>query len=128
MTDYTKRIKIPHDGDETMELFTSSGELVSTGYVRIVFGGRGPYVEFYKRHMHKESMYLPDDLKWKMDPVNEEKYNLCYYEFRTKQDYVKIYYQINTVEYADYKKHRFYISPFDLYDSDGNVLIKKLRG
>lgn len=125
-TDYRSRISIPHDGSEDMKLFTESGEHVSTGYERIVFGGRGPYVEFRKRNMHKECMYLPEDLAWKMDESYADK--IFYYEFRTKEDYVKIYFQKKTVDYADYKIHRFYISPFDLYDENGDVLIKKLRG
>ena len=124
-TDYRKRIKIPHDGSEDMKLFSESGELVATGYIRVVFGGRGPYIEFSKKQMNGDALYVPKDLQWKFD--EEQVGKICYYEFRTKEDYVKVYFQQKTVDYADYKVRKFYISPFDLYDNDGVVLIEKLR-
>lgn len=124
-TDYRKRISIPHNGSKNMELYSSSGELIATGYVRIVFGGRGPYIEFLKVNLNHTCMYIPKDLKWKME--QEHKDHVFYYELRTRKDYVKIYYQRKTVDYADYIVKRFYISPFDLYDSNGRVLIEKLN-
>ena len=124
-TDYRKRLSIPHEGSDDMQLFSESGELVATGYTRIVFGDRGPYMEFRKSNMNKHALYLPDDLKWKMD--EDLSHTIFYYEFRTRQDYVKVYFQKRTVNYADYKIHKFYISPFDLYDDEGKVLIAKLK-
>ena len=124
-TNYKERIKIPHDGSEDMKLFSESGEHIATGYRRIVFGGRGPYVEFSKKHMNGDVLYVPEDLQWKFSKEYVGK--IDYYEFRTKEDFVKVYFQQRTVDYADYLIKKFYVSPFDLYDGDGKVLIEKLR-
>ena len=43
---YSERLKIPLEGDETLQLYTKSGTKVATGYERIVIGDRGPYIEF----------------------------------------------------------------------------------
>ncbi len=37
--------------------------------------------------------------------------------------YVKVYQQKKTVAYADYRVHKCYISPFDLYLSDKRPVI-----
>ena len=124
-TDYKKRINIPHNGSTDFKLFGKSGEHIATGYERIVFGGRGPYIELDEPNLVRSSIYLPDDLKWKLSGDN--KYKVDYFEFRTHSDYVKIYFQRRTVDYADYLVDKFYISPFDLYDENGNVIIEKLR-
>jgi len=89
---------------------TRSGLPICTGFTRLVIGGRGAYLEFEKCHFHSENLYMPDNQKWRI------KHSKCYYlEYRTKTDYVKIYYQKKTVNYADYKVKKFYISPDDLY-------------
>ena len=125
-TDYEERLSICIDGDETTEFYTKDGEHIATGYLRVVIGGRGPYVEFKKKNMHKKCLHVPEDKKWKfMDKYADR---IFYYEFRSKESNVKVYYQKNTVDYADYLINHFYISPFELYDSNGNVLIEKIRG
>ena len=43
-----------------------------------------------------------------------------YIEFRTTDFDVKVYYQMRSVAYADYKIGCFYISPNDLYKVDGS--------
>lgn len=121
MTDYRDRIGIPHDGDANLKLYTKSGEHISTGYTRIVFGGRGPYIEFEEHHLIRKSIYLPPDLKWKLTS------NVYYFEFRSKLDYVKLYFQRKEVDYADYKVDKYYISPFELYDELLDPLIESLR-
>src|ERR1019366_10060851 len=52
--DYQARLRIPVDGDPAMRLFTRSGTLAADGYLRVVIGGRGPYIEFqtgWQSHM-----------------------------------------------------------------------------
>jgi hypothetical protein len=122
---YQERLKINHDGDSTKRFYTKSGLLVATGYERVVFGGRGPYIEFKPKSMVKENCYMPEDVKWKKH--NDHKYKVYYYEARTVKDDVKIYYQTQTVDYADYKVGLMYVSPFELYDESGTVLIETLR-
>ncbi len=122
---YQDRLDIPHDGSTDIELYSKTGEHIATGYDRIVFGGRGPYIEFTDQLIYN-NLYVPKDLQWKTLP----KYvgRVAYFEFRSITDYVKVYFQRKTVSYADYLVDKFYISPFDLYNSDRNVLIEKIRG
>ncbi len=40
---------------------------------------------------------------------------------------MKVYAQARKVDYADYRPGQFYISPFELYDVTGRVLIESLR-
>lgn len=123
--DYRKDITINHDGDDSFCLYTETKLKVATGYNRIVFGQRGPYIEFTKGQIIKDSMYVPKDVAWKLQPKYAEK--IFYIEMRTKVDNVKVYFQKQVVDYADYKPGFIYISPFDLYDSKGDVIIRKLN-
>jgi len=83
------------------------------GFVRLVIGKRGPYIEFNKEHLIPASLYMPDECKWRI--ASTRKGYAYYLEYRTRKDYVKIYYQRRLVTYADYKIGKFYISPDDLY-------------
>lgn len=120
--DYKSRLTISCDGNADLKLYTKSGLHVATGYVRVVIGDRGPYVEFSKGQVVKSNFYIPDDVKWKRLPEYKDK--VYYYELRSKEDNVKLYYQTNTVDYADYKIGLLYMSPFELYDENGIVLIE----
>lgn len=54
--------------------------------------------------------HIPKDQEWRL--TNK---NVYYTEYRTNDDSnVKIYHQTKTVNYADYKIGKYYISPFDL--------------
>lgn len=91
----------------SIPLYFKDGVLFSNGYERVVHGGRGAYVELtrnqilvsLKSHFNQE---ISDEISsgpfyyyW-LDP-----------EGRTE----KIYWQLNTVKYADYKPGFYYISP-----------------
>lgn len=108
MNDYQKRLKIPLDGGDC-HFKTVSGVLIAKCYDRIVIGGRGPYIEFSDGMLINDTIFIPQEEEWRIDNPN------CYYiECRTKIDNVKIYHQKKTVDYADYKVGKWYISPFDL--------------
>lgn len=97
---------------------TKSGLIVANGYDRIVIGKRGPYIEFSDRHIVMENIYVPFDQKYRL---GNDKY--FYDEWRTKgEENVKIYNQKNTVEYADYRIGKWYISP-DLVLADGEIIM-----
>ena len=117
---YEERLKIPISG-ASIPLFTKSGLKVSTGYERIVIGGRGPYVEFSDGQVLQDNFLIPEDQLWRLKNLNS-----YYNEYRTVQDNVKIYHQKKTVDYADYKIGMWYISPFDL-KTDSEVLIEPIR-
>jgi len=114
-TSYENRLSIRGVGNETTQFFSQNGELLAVGYVRIVFGARGPYVEFLVSHLVAESFSETDCS------------HSYYIELRSLRDNVKVYAQAKPVDYADYVPGRFYISPFELYDKDGKVMIEPLR-
>lgn len=122
MPDYRERIKINHDGNSDFKFFTESGEHIATGYERIVFGGRGPYIEFKREQVFRNKIHIPSGAEWRIN--NEYVY---YYEYRTNTDHVMVYLQKATVGYADYKVGFAYITPFKLYDENKKVIIEKLK-
>jgi len=114
------RLNIPHkSGDPELQFFTSTGLLVCRGYLRVVIGGRGPYVEFDKSAIVDESIKMPRGQEWRTDSENA-----FYIEFRTIDEAnVKIYFQKKRVGYAAYKVGLYYVSPFDLFFADGSGVI-----
>jgi len=81
--------------------------LFATGYERIVHGGKGDYIELKKEQIKVKlksrfNQQLPDTLS------NETFY---YYWLEVENRNEKIYWQCNLVNYADYKRNFYYISP-----------------
>ncbi len=60
VTSYENRLSIPITGDEITEFFSKNGELLAVGYIRIVIGARGPYVEFLDSQLVSESLHECD--------------------------------------------------------------------
>jgi len=120
---YIHRLSISIEGNDETKFYSYSGCLLAKGYLRVVIGERGPYVEFSKANLVKGIFEVPEVEKWRLNNT------LCYYvELRTPSaPEIKLYFQKKEVDYADYKIGKFYISPFDLYNEQGNVLIEKLR-
>jgi hypothetical protein len=95
--------RLKESGDASTQFRTLSGLLFAVGYQRIVFGDRGPYIEFtsdqirceLRRHFDNE---LPPD---------------SYYEWLDTPDCAraKVYRQVRTVKYADYRTGLFYVDP-----------------
>lgn len=83
---------------------------IATDSVRVVEGDRGAYIEFTKEQLIPENLYMPPSTKWRV-----KNKNVFYLEYRTKKDYVKIYYQRKRVNYADYVPGMFYISIHDIH-------------
>jgi hypothetical protein len=102
--------------------FFTEKEFIAKGYDRIVFGGRGPYIELDEINISENNIYIPDDCLWRI--YNDKAY---YVEYRTKLANVKIYYQLKTVDYADYLIGKFYISPFDLFLENKVKIIERLK-
>jgi len=115
-----ERLNLPYKtGNSELEFYTSTGLLIFRGYSRIVIGGRGPYVEFDKSTIVKDNIKMPRGQEWRVDSENA-----YYVEFRTIDEAnVKIYFQKKRVGYAPYKIGLCYISPFDLFLSDGSKVI-----
>jgi len=106
------------EGNSFVELFTKSKCKVSTGYNRIVIGNRGPYVEFTEEQLSLKSFYIPADQLYRLTDRR-----VYYIEMRSIDECnVKLYYQLQTVAYANYKIGYFYISPYDLFFSTGECM------
>ena len=93
------------------DLYTKSGILFAKEFVRVVHGGRGDYVEFIKDQI------LPQ-LCNKFSKLSDEELLLQghYYEYLIpcNDSNTKVYRQLRTVKYADYKIGMYYVSP-DLF-------------
>ena len=115
---YEERLKIPIIGNDELEFYTLDETLIAKGYLRIVIGGRGPYIEFTEDQINWDNTFIPDTQEWRKDSTNA-----FYIEHRTTDKAnVKIYEQKKLVDYADYKIGLFYISPFDLCTKDGRII------
>lgn len=124
-TDYKSRLWIPIQGNPNTVFTTRSYSepclKVAVGYTRIVIGRRGPYIEFTQDMIIEDSLLMPDDQKYRLTDKR-----VYYLEFRTiDKCNVKVYYQLRTVEYADYKIGMLYISPFDLL-ADEKPIIERI--
>lgn len=90
-----------------------------------MIGGRGPYVEFNPGHVILANLHVPEDKRWKLRPYARGKFD--YIEWRTNDDAnVKIYEQLRTVDYADYRVGLIYVDPLDLF-VEGEPVITKLE-
>lgn len=91
-------------------LYLPDGTLFSTGFNRVVHGGRGDYIELEKDHIVLELISkFGNDLSVPIDKYYFWLYPLNYPE-------IKVYLQLKTVKYADYKIGKYYISPDLLKD------------
>lgn len=87
------------------KLYLTDGSLFATKYNRVVHGGRGDYIELEKDQIVPELISkFGNNLNGDYDfyylwlhPINNPNY--------------KVYYQLKTVKYADYKIGKYYISP-----------------
>ncbi len=92
-------------------LYTNTGMQVATGYMRMVHGGRGGYVELLTEQLMMANVHIPTDQQWR---YSHDK--AFYLEYRTNDAaFVKVYHQKCAVNYADYRVGMCYISPDDLY-------------
>ena len=91
------------------DLYTKSGIIFAKEFVRVVHGGRGDYVEFTKNQIlpllaHKFSYKTDEEL------IKDGHY----YEWLIPlydDSNTKVYRQLKTVKYADYKVGYYYVSP-----------------
>jgi len=96
---------------QKVELFSKSKTRISSGYERIVFGGRGDYIEIVGEDLDVKNIHIPHAQLYRLND------NRVYYtEFRTSDEaLVKVYFQKKTVSYADYKVGFFYVSVNDIF-------------
>lgn len=92
-------------------VFTKTGLKIASNFTRIVRGERGNYVEILPSKIISENVYIPKKAKWRLE------FEKAYYvEYRSDDKCnVKIYYQKELVNYADYKIGYYYVSIKDVY-------------
>jgi len=105
--------KYKYIGNDFGIIRMKSGLPISSGFNRIVHGGRGAYVEFTTDQMLTKNLLLTDKAKWRLNKLQE----VYYVEFRVNDYYqAKVYFQLKPVDYADYMVGMWYISPRDLQE------------
>lgn len=95
-------------------VYSLSGILIADCINDIVIGSYGAFCEIKKTDMHIENIHVCRYQEYRLQPryISHEKY-LWY---SPKDDTpCKIYLQLRTVCYADYKPDYYYISPFEIY-------------
>ena len=111
---------------QDLYLKNNSDILFAKEFTRVVHGGRGDYVEFTREQIFPRLFYkFPPEIVYddivEFDINNFEKYTGFYYHWLYPEGSVdtKVYFQLRTVKYADYKLYHFYVSPdlfIDFYD------------
>jgi hypothetical protein len=111
-------------GTPNVLFLTKSKSPVFKGYVRVVYGDHGPYVEFELTNLISKNI---------IRKFNNVVSNGSYYEWLTIADDsgIKIYYQLRDVHnlpnpphpgyhgnrkegYADYRPNYYYVSPYEM--------------
>ena len=89
----------------------AQGDIIATGYQRVVIGAKGAYIEFNKDDFVCKLITKPGQ-----EYRGKGKYKYVKYLYLVPADNqnIKIYHQQRTVDYADYKVGMFYIAPGDL--------------
>ena len=87
--------------------FTPSGTHIATGYIRVVVGDYGAYLEFSPAHLFMSKI----ESRFGQTPDRPVKYIWMQSKDASQ---IKIYEQKRRVSYADYKPGLYYIAPQDL--------------
>lgn len=95
-------LNIPLEGNSKEKFFCREcGQHLATGYSRIVVGDRGPYIEFSEENMILNNLFYPKNQEHKF-----------FIEYSSSCEHkVFVYFQQQTVSYADYKIGFYYIAP-----------------
>ena len=99
MNKFEKRLLINVAHGAGLKFYSQGGLYLAFGYLRVVIGKRGPYVEFSPNQIMWENFIVPEMEKYRLTNV------VVYYaEYRSKDpSFVKLYSQKHPVGYADYK-------------------------
>ena len=91
-----------------MKLYFLDSTEFASDFVRVVHGGRGDYVELTKGQI---SVELIPRFKGTVLPENVSDELFYYYWLKPVGREEKVYWQVKTVSYANYKIGYYYISP-----------------
>lgn len=114
--EYYERMLEFFNMDPSKGIFDLRGAKISNGYDRIVVGDYGAFIEINSTDICKENIVVLSGQEFRLDPDFNGKY-LWY----TTNGSVKIYYQVRTVKYADYKVGFYYVSPTEIKQGENHV-------
>ena len=86
---------------------------ICKGFNRIVIGDYGAFIEFTPEQACKENFIIEPGQEYRLEDRYKNTIKYIWYRANSLTD-TKIYYQLNTVTYADYKPGMYYISVYDL--------------
>ena len=96
---------------EVRDIYLKNGTLFAKGFERVVHGGRGDYVEFTKGQIIPQLLYKSSLSLFDEDQASKVPKFYYYWLIPINDACVKVYYQLATVKYADYKTGYYYVSP-----------------
>jgi hypothetical protein len=103
---YRNQLTIPENGS-SLSVYNKSGTLLATGYLRVIAGDYGAYIECSPEQI-QQSALKP---KWDNNPNKKVKYIWLESQDSSR---TKVYQQKQCVPYADYQIGLFYIDPRDI--------------
>jgi hypothetical protein len=96
------------------KIYSLKNTLISNMFNRIVIGDYGAFIEIDKCQIIKNNICIKHGQEYRFYDENY-KYNVKYLWLTTIDNSdCKIYFQLKTVSYADYKIGCYYISPYDV--------------
>lgn len=111
------REALPHwlkeEGDLSQPLYSPEGIQLCSGYMRIVIGDYGAFIEIPQVTAHKFNFIVKPGQEYRFrDPKYKDR--VKYVWLTTPKHDIKIYSQMKTVPYADYLIEYFYVSPYEV--------------
>ena len=101
---------------KNQSLYTINGSCICNSFDRIVIGDYGAYIEFSSEQANKDLFIIAPGQEYRLEP----RYSNVKYIWLTIDDNskIKIYYQKNTVKYADYIPNKYYVSVYEVYPKE----------
>lgn len=100
---------------DSVPLETVCGTVIANGYIRIVIGDYGAFVEMTPEQVRMNQLHIKEGQTYRIeDPRYAEHVKYLWYTAKDKSD-VKVYLQKRAVEYADYKPGMIYISVYEVF-------------
>ena len=100
--------------DPSKPIYTLQGTKIAEGFDRIVIGDYGAYIEYPLSKVPNGTRYdTPKDQQYRKLPEWKCRVKYIWYTAQDSSN-IKIYWQLRTVSYADYKTKMFYVSPYEI--------------
>ena len=105
-------------------LYTVKGSKICDDFERIVIGDYGAYIEFSSEQANKDLFAVAAGQEYRIDDLRYANVKYAWLTINNGSQ-VKIYYQKNTVSYADYKPQKYYVSVYEVYSTAIKQLYKE---